>query len=281
MSNLLTKMYGPHIESKNIVQTVIKQYSSPYTCYQIMGSGLKVSDCKIAKPNKKYYVHAPYTINIAGSVNKEKFDSLVATSLNQLKTQITCAEALQSGLIVHPGSCYDYVLGTQTAINTCVKALDICKPKSSYLLIENMAGQGKTLGVDLENLYCIVSSVAVKHPDSIGVCLDTCHLHAAGYSLSNVDHIQELWDGMKELGLLQYVKLWHLNDSKDTLYSLKDRHAGLLEGNAFTEESLSYLLTLISAAKHDIVLEKPTPTGLEIVSRYYGSATSNPSQDTR
>ena len=85
-----------------------------------------------------------------------------------------------------------------------------------------MAGKGTELGRSFEEIKTIIDGVKLK--DKIGVCLDTCHLNDAGYDLNNFDYILEEFD--KIIGL-DYLKVIHVNDSKNEISSHKDRHENI------------------------------------------------------
>ncbi|MCF0118016.1 MAG: deoxyribonuclease IV, partial [Bacilli bacterium] len=89
-----------------------------------------------------------------------------------------------------------------------------------------MAGKGSEMGVNLEEISKIINSVRKK--DQIGVCLDTCHLHDAGYELGNVDLFL---DKVDEIIGLKYIKVIHINDSMNPIGAHKDRHENIGYGH--------------------------------------------------
>src|SRR5699024_8271646 len=90
------------------------------------------------------------------------------------------------------------------------------------ILLETMAGKGREVGSSFEELRDIIS--LVKNKDKIGVCLDTCHLNDAGYSIEKIDDILNEFDEM--IGI-DKIKCVHVNDSKNDLGSHKDRHENI------------------------------------------------------
>lgn len=101
--------------------------------------------------------------------------------------------------------------------------------QSAIPVLENMAGQGNVLGSSFKQLSCIIDKV--KDKSRIGVCLDTCHLFAAGYDVrtpTSFDKVLKQFDA--EVGM-NYLKALHLNDSKSELGSKKDRHENLGKGH--------------------------------------------------
>ena len=88
-----------------------------------------------------------------------------------------------------------------------------------------MAGKGSEVGVSFEELKRIIDGVKLKN--KIGICMDTCHLNDAGYDISDFDKILDDFD--KIIGL-NYLKVIHINDSKNPMGSHKDRHENIWVG---------------------------------------------------
>ena len=161
--------------------------------------------------------HAPYLINLGNIVNPYTFDS----SLDLLIKEINrCAAFGCNILVLHPGSslgldkieCLDkLVLG----LNKAIEATE----NDVVIAIETMAGKGNELGGNFDEIGYILRKITNKN--RIGVCLDTCHIHDAGYDLGNFDEILALFD--KRIGL-NYLKVLHINDSKNPIGAHKDRH---------------------------------------------------------
>ena len=162
---------------------------------------------------KNVVVHAPYIINLANSNN---FDF----NVRFLKEELSRVESLGvDKLVLHPGS--HIGLGVETGIKNIIDSLNIVLTKDTKVTIclETMAGKGSELGKSFEEIKKIIEGVTLK--DKIGVCMDTCHLNDAGYDLSNFDAILDEFD--KLVGL-NYLKVIHINDSKNELGAHKDRH---------------------------------------------------------
>ena len=96
------------------------------------------------------------------------------------------------------------------------------------ILIETTAGQGTALGRSFEEIADILAGVEAK--DRIGVCLDTCHIFAAGYDIRDADTYASTMPAFDEIVGLSYLKCLHLNDSKKGLGLHVDRHAHIGEG---------------------------------------------------
>lgn len=168
----------------------------------------------------KLLIHAPYTINICSNnpYIKEITRKIIAEDLQILE------KYLPGNLYnVHPG--YRREQSLSEAINSAVKTLNssIGSLKSTTFLIETMSGKGTEVGSSFEELQTIISEM--NYPQNIGICLDTCHVFAAGYDIVNdLDAVLEKFD--KIIGLSKLFAI-HLNDSLTPFNSHKDRHAPL------------------------------------------------------
>jgi deoxyribonuclease IV len=132
-------------------------------------------------------------------------------------------------VVSHPGNATDgdVARGLRQNVEAVQRALDAI-PGTVMVLFEATAGAGKALGARFEQLAELMYGVAVTHRERIGVCIDTCHVWAAGYDLrENYDSVMTELDQTVGLGNL---KLIHLNDSIGGLGSRRDRHAHIGEG---------------------------------------------------
>ena len=165
---------------------------------------------------KNVICHAPYIINLANRSSEEKWQF----SIEFLKKELSRCDALGiSYLVLHPGSSVG--LPEEEAIQNIIDALNETL-KNSYhcmILLETMAKKGTEIG-SLEELKTIMDQV--KYP--LGVCLDTCHVSDAGYSLTDFDAFLEEFDNT--IGL-DYLHCIHLNDSKNPCGARKDRHENI------------------------------------------------------
>ena len=164
-------------------------------------------------------VHAPYNINLE---NNEKIDSY-HFAITFLKQEIERCEALgMTKLVLHPGSFVK--LNREIGIKNIIDGLNqvIDKNQKVDILLETMAGKGTELGVNFSELKKIIDGV--EHSEKVKVCLDTCHLHDAGYDLTHFDQVLEEFDhviGIDKIGCI------HVNDSKNERASHKDRHENI------------------------------------------------------
>ena len=165
---------------------------------------------------KNVIVHAPYIINLANSNN---FDF----NVRFLKEEIKRVESLKvDKLVLHPGSHVGN--GVEIGIKNIIDSLNasITSDTNVTICLETMAGKGTELGKSFEEIKSIIDGVKLK--DKIGVCMDTCHLNDAGYDLTNFDDILDEFDN--KVGL-KYLKVIHINDSKNVIGAHKDRHENI------------------------------------------------------
>ena len=167
-------------------------------------------------------VHAPYIINLANG-DESKFNFSCNFLVEELKRVNTFGFKY---LVLHPGSHVGQ--GVETGISNIIKALNLVLNKDNsdvMILLETMAGKGSEVGRNFEEIKAIIDGVTKK--ERIGVCIDTCHLNDAGYDLNNFDEVIESFD--KIIGI-DKIKCVHINDSKNSIESHKDRHENIGKG---------------------------------------------------
>lgn len=175
--------------------------------------------------------HMPYTINLA--TNRPGIHEFGKSTL--LADLQRFDEAQVEYIVLHPGSHLGD--GKEAGIERIVDALtyvfDRYRGDNTLLLLETMAGQGTEIGGHLSDLEMIFHQLG--WPDKMGVCLDSCHLLAAGHDLTNTKGIDQLVEKLDESVGLERVKMVHLNDSKKEMGSHADRHAKIGEGTLGVE----------------------------------------------
>ena len=221
-----TQMLGSALEAlKYNANTFMFYTGAPQNTARIpINDDLTNEAKKLMKENnidiKNVVVHAPYIINLANSNN---FDF----NVRFLKEEISRVESLGvDKLVLHPGSHVGQ--GVETGIQNIIDSLNVSLTENTKVTIclETMAGKGSEVGKSFEEIKSIIDGI--KYKDKIGVCMDTCHLNDAGYDLSNFDSILEEFD--KIIGL-NYLKVIHINDSKNVMGAHKDRHDNIGIGN--------------------------------------------------
>lgn len=160
--------------------------------------------------------HAPYTLNPCSSTEsiREFANIVLAEDLERLKY------FKNTYYNFHPGS--HTGLGVDAAIEIISAQLNMVlrEDQDTIVLLETMAGKGTEIGSNFEELARIIEGVLLK--EKVGVCLDTCHVHEAGYDIVNdLDGVLDDFD--KVIGLDKLYAI-HLNDSKNEIFAHKDRH---------------------------------------------------------
>ncbi|MBN1971624.1 MAG: deoxyribonuclease IV [Candidatus Delongbacteria bacterium] len=169
--------------------------------------------------------HDGYLINLGNPDNEKHNQSLEAFIDEAKRVELLGLELLN----FHPGSHLneidelDCLEKIAKSINEAIKATERVR-----FVIETTAGQGTNLGYKFEQIAKIIKNVDVK--DRVGVCIDTCHIYAAGYDISSVEGYNETF--MEFESLIGFDKLMgvHLNDSKSKLNSRVDRHHSIGKG---------------------------------------------------
>jgi deoxyribonuclease IV len=170
-------------------------------------------------------VHALYLCNLAAPD-----DVIYDKSVQALRTTVDAATAIGAdGVIFHVGSHLGagFAAGLERTAAALEQILERCNG-DTWLLMENSAGSGATIGRSIDELATLVERLD-RHP-RLGLCLDSCHLYASGYNVTDPAAVDAF---VTEVGAtigLDRVRALHINDSAVTLGSNLDRHANILEG---------------------------------------------------
>jgi len=170
--------------------------------------------------------HNSYLINLAAAD-----PGLRARSIDALGAELDRADALGlQGLVMHPGS---YTTGSESEglelIARAIGGLLRARPRAkTMILLEHTAGQGTNLGHRFEHLQKILE--CLQGSPRVGVCLDTCHLLAAGYDICSEQGYASTFEELDRLLGLDRVRVFHLNDSKRPCGSRVDRHEHIGKG---------------------------------------------------
>ncbi len=172
--------------------------------------------------------HNSYLINLASGDL-----SLRERSIEAMVVEVERAARLGlAGLVMHPGAPKDD--GEEVGLDRIAEALEIILERTEPiagglpLLLETTAGQGTSLGHRFEHLATLLDRLG--RPDRLAVCLDTCHIFAAGYDIRTEKGYRETIDQLDETVGLDKVVAFHLNDSVRELGSRVDRHARIGHG---------------------------------------------------
>ena len=166
--------------------------------------------------------HAPYTLNACSAEERTRDFARIAMADDLQRMEFT-----PGGLYnFHPGSHVGQ--GTETGISLIAGLLNelLTVDMTTTVLLETMAGKGTEVGRNFEELREILDQV--KLSEKMGVCLDTCHVHDAGYDI--VNHLDEVLTEFDKVVGLSRLKAVHLNDSMNPLGSRKDRHEKIGQG---------------------------------------------------
>jgi deoxyribonuclease IV len=196
--------------------------------------------------------HDSYLINLA-SPDPE----LRAKSLAAFIDEVERCEGLGiPRLVFHPGAHVGEgeAAGIERVASAVREAIDATPGYTTRLLFENTAGQGSSLGHRLEHLSQLIDRVGV--PERTAVCLDTCHLFAAGYDLRTPESYAVTRRAISRTVGLKSVGWWHLNDAKRELGSRVDRHAHIGKGK-IGSGGFRNVLTDTAFRRVPMVLETP------------------------
>jgi deoxyribonuclease-4 len=169
--------------------------------------------------------HASYLINM-GSPNPEIHKKSVIAATKEFKV---CQDLEIPFLVIHPGA---YTTSTpEKAIVSIAQGIEKILnhvPGPSMILLETMAGQGTTIGSTFKELAAIRELISDK--SRVGICLDTCHVFAAGYDITTPEGYSSLWKEFDKAIGISHLKAIHLNDSKKECCSYIDRHEDIGQG---------------------------------------------------
>jgi deoxyribonuclease-4 len=171
--------------------------------------------------------HASYLINLATTNRALRRQSMLA-----MADEIDRAEALGLlGVVLHPG-CYtagNEADGLSLIADALLQLLRERRRGQTMILLEQTAGQGTALGATFEQLASIIARM--QDHKRVGICLDTCHLIAAGYEIVTPEGYAATFKQFGRLIGFERLKAFHLNDSKRPLGSRVDRHEHIGDGH--------------------------------------------------
>lgn len=222
----------------SVVQIFLKNQlqwaAKPYTQEDIR----QFAAARKATGIRTVFAHSSYLINLASAAPAEW-----KRAVGAFHDELERAEAL--GLpfvIIHPGS--HKGLGLDEGIQRIVAALDEVTARTRgyrvRVLLENTAGGGATIGRSFEELAALLGGA--RAPERLGVCLDTCHLFAAGYDLRTREGYRDVMGSCARIVGLRHVRAFHLNDAKAPLGSGLDRHEKIGRGR-LGKEAFRWLMT--------------------------------------
>jgi deoxyribonuclease-4 len=173
---------------------------------------------------KSVAIHMIYLINPAA-----KDREMRKKSLDSLTHALRVGDGIGAlGVVVHPGA-----LKEDTRTNARKRAVKLIKEalarsESCPIIYENTAGSPQLLGLDFDETAELID--ATGGPKRLGLCIDSCHLHATGYDVRTKEGMRDLVDEIDAKVGLKQLKLLHVNDSRDERGSNRDRHTAIGKG---------------------------------------------------
>jgi deoxyribonuclease-4 len=178
-------------------------------------------------------IHTSYLVNVCSQTDEVREKSVVAFRGEIERALVLGAEYL----VLHPGSWKGLTRdeGLKLAADSITRAIDGLPWQATpfHILIENTAGAEFSLGGSFEQVAELVERLRATAP--VGVCLDTCHTHVAGYDLVSVEGYAETMRQVAATVGLDAVRVWHCNDAKAARGSKLDRHEQIGKGTIGTE----------------------------------------------
>jgi deoxyribonuclease-4 len=200
------------------------------------------------------FVHALYLVNLAAPD-----DDIYRKSVETMRSTVDAACVIDAeGVVFHVGSHLGagFDAGLERVVPALAQVLDRCNDRT-WLLMENSAGAGGTIGRSLDELVTIFE--ALDRHERFGICLDSCHLFVSGVDVTDRNALDHLLGELDERIGLERLRLLHANDAKAPLGSNRDRHDNIGEG--LMGEGLGVFLAHPKLQGLPAVLEVPGADG--------------------
>jgi len=199
-------------------------------------------------------VHALYLVNLAAPD-----DAIYEKSVTTMRATVDAACAIDAEAVIfhvgsHLGAGFDVGLGR--AVPALAQVLDRCSERT-WLLMENSAGAGGTIGRSLDELAAIFD--ALDGHERLGICLDSCHLFVSGVDVTDRAALDALLEDVDARIGLDRLRVLHANDSKAPLGSNRDRHENI--GDGLIGEKLGAFLAHPKLQRLPAFLEVPGKDG--------------------
>jgi deoxyribonuclease-4 len=199
-------------------------------------------------------VHALYLVNLAAPD-----DAVYSKSVDTMRATVDAACAIEADAVVfHVGSHLGagFETGLERVVPAVEQVLDRCNERT-WLLMENSAGAGGTMGRSLDELAAIFDALG-RH-QRLGVCLDSCHLFVSGVDVTDASTWNALLEDLDRRIGLDRLRALHANDAKAPLGSNRDRHDNI--GDGLIGEGLGVFLAHPKVQGLPVVLEVPGADG--------------------
>ncbi len=204
------------------------------------------------------FAHTGYLINLASP----KPDVLGKSRIAIEDELLRCGQLDIPGVVMHPGSPTggDRDTGLRQVAAECAAVIDRTPGVTTRILFETTVGAGSHLGATFQDLHDLL--VLTDRPDRTGICMDTCHIFAAGYDIRTAETYEATMKEFARVVGFKNLRAAHLNDSKHGLGTRKDRHEHIGQGH-LGEEPFRLLLTDPRFAKIPMSLETEKDADLE------------------
>lgn len=199
-------------------------------------------------------IHALYLVNLAAPD-----DAIYSKSVDTMRSTVDAACAIEADAVIfHPGSHLGagFETGLERMVPALEQVLDHCNERT-WLLVENSAGAGGTIGRSIDELVAIVDALG-RH-ERLGVCLDSCHLFVSGVDVTDPVVMSALLADVDARIGLDRLRALHANDAKAPLGSNRDRHDNI--GDGLIGEGLGVFLAQPAVQGLPVVLEVPGADG--------------------
>lgn len=263
-------LIGAHLSTKGGLHTVFERATAidaaavalfAKNSSQWKGKELTEEDCRTfasLRNVRPMLTHASYLINLSTTNAEFHRKSIIA-----LADELDRAERLGiHAVVLHPGA--HLGAGANAAIDQIARSLDavhaLIPNHRAVTLLETAAGQGSCVGCTFEELGQMLKRVDDK--SRVGICIDTCHIFAAGYDIRTRDGYERMIDDAEKHVGLENIAAFHLNDSKKPLGSRVDRHEHIGKGEIGLD-AFRFLLNDPRFKRIPKVLETPKPVETE------------------
>lgn len=242
--------------AKTIKAEAIQVFASNPRGWAMPETNHEADQAFIEKANEleiETYIHAPFLINL-GSPTEGTYKNSLASTKYSLKRG---REIKAKGVVIHTGSAVDegnIKKAWKQIHEGMMPILSELDDQDPWLLLEPTAGQGQSLVKRLEDLNNYFEALE-WHP-KVGICLDTCHVFAAGHDIKSKGGMSATIDLLVEVAGAERIQLIHANDSMDVLGSLKDRHQNLGDGE-IGSKPFAELLAHPAIVDAPLILETP------------------------
>jgi deoxyribonuclease-4 len=242
--------------AKTIKAEAIQVFASNPRGWAMPETNHEADQAFIEKANEleiETYIHAPFLINL-GSPTEGTYKNSLASTKYSLKRG---REIKAKGVVIHTGSAVDegnIKKAWKQIHEGMMPILNELDDQDPWLLLEPTAGQGQSLVKRLEDLNNYFEALE-WHP-KVGICLDTCHVFAAGHDIKSKGGMSATIDLLVEVAGAERIQLIHANDSMDVLGSLKDRHQNLGDGE-IGSKPFAELLAHPAIVDAPLILETP------------------------